>query len=57
MRKQSTYRPKRTSPPMLINRGLINDRLETRERMIAAAFSGGWAGEVRKLAEKRTQGW
>jgi len=45
MRKQSTYRAKPTSRPMLINRGLINDQLETRERMIAAAFSGGWAGE------------
>lgn len=55
MRKQSTYRPKRTSPPMLINRGLINDRLETRERMIAAAFSGGWAGEQHydELADMR----
>ena len=45
MRKQSTYRPKRVSPPMLINRGLQNDNLEMRERMIAEAFSGGWATE------------
>lgn len=45
MRKQSTYRPKRVSPPMLINRGLQNDDLEMRERMIAEAFSGGWATE------------
>ena len=45
MRKQSTYRPKRVSPPMLINRGLQNDYYETKERMIAEAFSGGWATE------------
>ena len=45
MRKQSTYRQKRVSPPMLINRGLQNDDLEMRERMIAEAFSGGWATE------------
>jgi len=45
MRKQSTYRPKRVSTPMLINRGLQNDDLEMRERMIAEAFSGGWATE------------
>lgn len=37
MRKQSTYRPKRVSPPMLINRGMQNDDLEMRERMIAGA--------------------
>lgn len=30
---------------MLINRGLQNDDLEMRERMIAEAFSGGWATE------------
>ncbi len=45
MRKQSTYRPKRVSPPMLINRGLQNNYYETKERMIAEAFSGGWATE------------
>ena len=45
MRKQSTYRPKRVSPPMIINRGLQNDYYETKERMIAEAFSGGWATE------------
>ena len=45
MRKQSTYRPKRVSPPMLINRGLQNDDMEMRERMIAEAFSGGWSTE------------
>ena len=45
MRKQSTYRPKRVSTPMLINRGLQNDDLEMLERMIAEAFSGGWATE------------
>ena len=45
MRKQSTYRPKRVSTPMLINCGLQNDDMEMRERMIAEAFSGGWATE------------
>lgn len=45
MRKQSTYRPKRVSPPMLINRGLQNDYYETKERMIAEEFYGGWATE------------
>jgi hypothetical protein len=44
MRKHSTYRPKRISPPMLVSRGMICEELELRERMIVEAFSGGWAG-------------
>jgi len=44
MRKHSTYRPKRISPPMLVSRGMICKELELRERMIIEAFSGGWAG-------------
>lgn len=31
------------SAPMLIMRGMVNDRLETRERMTVEAFAGGWA--------------
>ena len=30
---------------MLVARGLIDDDLEIRERMIVEAFSGGWAGK------------
>ena len=30
-------------PPMLVMRGLVNDELETRERMAVEAFAGGWA--------------
>ena len=35
---------KAVSVPMLINRGLQNDDLELRERMLVEAFAGGWAG-------------
>ena len=42
-RKRSTYRPRPLTPPMLINRGLIEADIETRERMLVEAFSGGWA--------------
>lgn len=35
--------PRPASPPMLINRGLLNDDLETKERQFVNAFSGGWA--------------
>lgn len=35
--------PRPASPPMLINRGLQNTDLETRERLFVEAFSGGWA--------------
>ena len=34
---------RRIAVPMLINRGLINDDLETRERQFVEAFAGGWA--------------
>ncbi|MEN6630011.1 MAG: hypothetical protein ABFC42_10225 [Sulfuricella sp.] len=43
MRKRSTYRPRHKSPPMLINCGLAESDIETRERMVVEAFSGGWA--------------
>ena len=43
MRKRSTYRPRPATPPMLVNRGLIDGDLELRERMIVEAFAGGWA--------------
>ena len=43
MRKRSTYRPRQATPPMLVNRGLIDGDLELRERMIVEAFAGGWA--------------
>ena len=43
MRKRSTYRPRPATPPMLVNRGLIDADLELRERMIVEAFAGGWA--------------
>lgn len=42
-RKRSTYRPRPLTPPMLINRGLIEQEIETRERMLVEAFAGGWA--------------
>lgn len=35
--------PRPASPPMLINRGLLNDDLETKERQFVNAFGGGWA--------------
>lgn len=43
MRKRSTYRARPKSAPMLINRGLAECDIETRERMIVEAFAGGWA--------------
>ena len=48
-----TVRP--VKPPMLINRGLINDDLETRERQFVEAFAGGWATVVHfdNLADMR----
>ncbi len=36
-------RPGIASAPMLVVRGLCNDRLELRERMAVQAFSDGWA--------------
>ena len=35
--------PSIKSAPMLVMRGLANDRLETRERMAVEAFANGWA--------------
>ena len=43
MRKRSTYRPRQATPPMLVNRGLVNTDLETRERMAVEAFCLGFA--------------
>lgn len=43
MRKRGHRRPRPLTPPMLVNRGLMNDELETRERMLVEAFAGGWA--------------
>jgi hypothetical protein len=43
MRKRSAYRPRQTTTPMLVNRGLIEQEIETRERMLVEAFAGGWA--------------
>jgi hypothetical protein len=39
--RQQNYKP---SAPMLIMRGLCNDKLETRERMAVQAFVLGYAG-------------
>lgn len=44
MRKRSIYRPRPKTPPMLVNRGLSEQEIETRERMLVEAFAGGWAG-------------
>ena len=46
---------KAVSVPMLINRGLRNDDLELRERMLVEAFAGGWAGPAHfdNLADMR----
>jgi hypothetical protein len=33
-------------PPMLVMRGLVNDKLETRERMAVEAIIGGWGAEL-----------
>ena len=32
-------------PPMLVIRGLVNDKLETRERIAVEAIIGGWGDE------------
>lgn len=50
MRKRSAYRPRPKTPPMLVNRGIIDDDLELRERMIIQAFAGGWAGRTTSTA-------
>lgn len=41
--KRTIHRAGIKSAPMLVMRGLCNDRLETRERMAVEAFAGGWA--------------
>ena len=45
MRKRCQRTRRHVSPPMLINRGLLNTELETQERMFVEAFAGGWATE------------
>lgn len=42
--KRTIHRAGIKSAPMLVMRGLCNDRLETRERMAVEAFANGWAG-------------
>lgn len=42
-RKRSTYRPRPISAPMLVNRGIQENAIDTRELMMVQAFSGGWA--------------
>lgn len=44
MRKRSAYRPRPLTAPMMINRGLVEADIESRERMLVEAFAGGWAG-------------
>jgi len=44
MRKSAKRIPKlKPQAPMLIMRGLVNDKLEIRERMAVQAIVGGWA--------------
>ena len=43
MKKRSTYRPRQATAPMLVNRGLMDDKLSLVEKMIVEAFAGGWA--------------
>lgn len=43
MRKRCHRQIRKASPPMLINRGLIGDQLELRERQFVEAFAGGYA--------------
>ena len=42
--QRAARRPGIKCAPMLVMRGLVNTRLETRERMAVEAFAGGWAG-------------
>ena len=44
MKKTCHRTIRRPSVPMLINRGLIGDDIETKERMLVEAFAYGWAG-------------
>ena len=43
MRKQCKRRQRPASPPMLVSRGMVNDRLEIQERMAVEAFANGFA--------------
>ncbi len=43
MRKHCNRKRRQASPPMLVNRGIQNDKLELAERQVVEAFSGGWA--------------
>lgn len=55
MRKHARRQPRPCSAPMLIQRGMINDELEMRERQFVEAFAGGYAGKVHfdSLADMR----
>lgn len=46
MRKHSRRKARPCSPPMLINRGLINDEIEIRERQFVEAFAHGYADKI-----------
>lgn len=55
MRKQCKRKVRQKSVPMLINRGLINDELEMRERQFVEAFANGYAEKIHfdSLADMR----
>lgn len=55
MKKHSSRQPRPCSAPMLIQRGMINDELELRERQFVEAFAGGYADKVHfnSLADMR----
>ena len=55
MRKHARRRPRPCSHPMLINRGLISDDLEIRERQFVEAFAYGYADKIHfdSLADMR----
>ena len=42
-RKRSSYRPRLATPPMLINRGLQSNVIETTELLLVTAFANGTA--------------
>lgn len=45
MRKRCHRKIRAKSPPMLVNRGLVERDIEMVERQAVAAFAGGWAGK------------
>ena len=55
MRKHARRQLRPCSAPMLIQRGMINDELEMRERQFVEAFAGGYADKVHfdSLADMR----